>query len=195
MRLVILDRDGVINKDSSAYIKAPEEWEPLPGSLEAVARLCRAEYRVVVATNQSGIARGLFDPDALSRIHDKMLERVRHIGGRIDAIFFCPHGPEDGCECRKPAPGMFLEIAARLKTKLTGVPVVGDSPRDIEAARAVDALPVLVRSGKDVAAGTVPAEVPVFDDLAGFTDALLAGRLKKQIARLVKQSSARPPQG
>src|SRR5690606_15356620 len=130
MRLVILDRDGVINEDSDAYIKSPDEWIPIPGSLEAIARLNRAEYRVVVASNQSGLARGLFDADTLSRIHEKMHRALADVGGAVDAVFFCPHGPDDECDCRKPRPGLLQDIARRLNVSLRGVPAVGDSLRD-----------------------------------------------------------------
>jgi D-glycero-D-manno-heptose 1,7-bisphosphate phosphatase len=180
MRLVILDRDGVINYDSVDYIKSLQEWRPIPGSLEAIARLHRAGYRVVVATNQSGIGRGLLSMDTLAAIHGRMLEQVRKQGGEIDAIFFCPHTPEDGCDCRKPAPGLFKEIAKRLQTNLVGVYVVGDAERDVLAARQVMASPVLVRTGKGAQTlkqSTVVDGVPVFDDLAAFVDALLSGRL------------------
>ena len=180
MKLVILDRDGVINHDSDAYIKSPEEWRPIPGSLEAIARLTRDGYRVVVATNQSGVARGLFDMDMLGKIHAKMVEAVRAKGGELDSIFFCPHGPEDKCRCRKPAPGLYEEIADRLKIGLDGVYAVGDSERDVVAARAVAARPVLVRTGKG--GRTLRKDknldgVPVFADLAAFVDHLLVGRL------------------
>lgn len=177
MRLIILDRDGVINEDSDDYIKTPEEWLPLPGSLEAIARLTRAKYRVVVATNQSGLGRGLFDASMLARIHEKMHRKVVEAGGRIEAIFFCPHAPEDQCECRKPRPGLFHDIASRLNVDLHGVPAVGDSLRDIQAARVVGARPLLVRTGKGdraVAAAEGLEGVPVFDDLAAAVDALLA---------------------
>lgn len=117
MKLVILDRDGVINYDSDDYIKSPEEWKPLPGSIEAIARLHREDYHLVIATNQSGIARGLFDLNTLSKIHNKMLGAVRAAGGEIEGIFFCPHGPDDGCRCRKPLPGLFEEIADRVKDR------------------------------------------------------------------------------
>ena len=180
MRLVILDRDGVINYDSVDYIKSPQEWRPIPGSLEAIARLHRAGYRVVVATNQSGVGRGLLSMDTLAAIHAHMLEQVRKRGGEIDAIFFCPHTPEDGCECRKPAPGLFNEIAKRLQMNLVGVYVVGDAERDVVAARQVMASPVLVRTGKGAQTlkqKSVPDDVPVFDDLAAFVDALLSDKL------------------
>jgi D-glycero-D-manno-heptose 1,7-bisphosphate phosphatase len=180
MKLVILDRDGVINRDSDEYIKSPEEWVPIPGSLEAIARLHREGYKIIVATNQSGVGRGLYDMDMLGRIHARMLEAVRAKGGEIDAIFFCPHKPEDQCDCRKPRPGLMLEIAERLKVNLAGVYAVGDSERDVLAARAVAARPILVRTGKGrrtLKKSKLLAGVPVFDDLAAFTDALLAGKL------------------
>jgi len=176
MQLIILDRDGVINEDSDGYIKSPEEWRPLPGSLEAIARLHRAGWRVVIATNQSGIARGLFDLDTLMRIHEKMHRRVRDAGGLIDAVFFCPHGPDDNCTCRKPKPGLFHDIAKRLRIDLRGTPAIGDSLHDLQAARAAGARPVLVRTGKGARTLTHPeldADVPVFDDLASAVDALL----------------------
>ena len=135
MQLIILDRDGVINEDSDEFIKSPTEWIPIRGSLEAIARLHRAGWRVVVATNQSGVARQLFDLDTLARIHETMHRRVIESGGLIDALFFCPHGPDDGCRCRKPLPGMFHDIAERLHTDLQGVPAIGDSLRDIQAAQ------------------------------------------------------------
>jgi D-glycero-D-manno-heptose 1,7-bisphosphate phosphatase len=181
MKLVILDRDGVINEDSDAYIKSPEEWVPIPGSLEAIARLHREGYKVLIATNQSGVARGLFDSDMLGRIHARMLEAVRLKGGAIDAIFYCPHGPDDGCRCRKPLPGMLEEIIDRLKINLNGVYAVGDSERDVVAARAAQALPVLVRTGKGERTLRKSADlsgVPVYADLAAFTTALLSGELK-----------------
>ena len=176
MRLVILDRDGVINEDSAAYIKSPEEWIPIPGSLEAIARLHRAGWHVVVATNQSGIARRLFDPDILVRIHEKMHRSVSGAGGLIDAIFFCPHGPHDNCNCRKPRPGLFLDIARRLRITLHGVPAIGDSLHDLHAARAAGANPILVRTGKGdgthIACDT-SIDVPVYDNLACTVDDLL----------------------
>lgn len=180
MKLVILDRDGVINHDSDTYIKSPEEWRPLPGSLEAIARLHREGYKVLVATNQSGVGRGLFEMDTLGRIHTKMVDAVRAKGGEIDGIFFCPHAPDDNCHCRKPSPGLFEEIADRLKIGLEGVYAVGDSERDVIAARAVAARPVLVRTGKGertLRKGKNLGEVPVFADLAAFVNGLLVGKL------------------
>jgi len=177
MKLVILDRDGVINEDSDDYIKSPDEWVPIPGSLEAVARLTRAGYRVVVATNQSGVARGLFTLETLQRIHDKLHRAAAAAGGDIAAIFFCPHGPDDGCECRKPRPGLLRDIAAYYGIDLDGVPVVGDSLRDIQAAQAMGAKPILVRTGKGeetVKRGEGLAEVGIYADLAAAVDSLLS---------------------
>ena len=176
MRLVILDRDGVINQDSDAYIKSPEEWLPIPGSLEAIARLNRADYRVVVATNQSGLARGLFDLDTFNRIHEKMHRALAEVGGSIDAIFFCPHGPTDACDCRKPQAGLFREIARRMGLSLNAVPAIGDSLRDLQAARAVGAQPILVRTGKGLLTQAKldgESGVPVYDDLSAAVDAVL----------------------
>ncbi|MFQ6021913.1 MAG: D-glycero-beta-D-manno-heptose 1,7-bisphosphate 7-phosphatase [Acidiferrobacterales bacterium] len=183
MRLIILDRDGVINHDSEDYIKSPEEWIPIPGSLEAIARLYRAGYRIVVTTNQSGIGRGLLSTDTLDCIHARMLDAVRAHGGDIDGIFFCPHKPEDQCDCRKPLPGLLKQAAECLKVKLDGVFVVGDAERDIVAARRVGASPVLVRTGKGKETLSTSTElngVPVFDDLAAFASALLSGKLTKR---------------
>ena len=179
MKLVILDRDGVINEDSDDYIKSPAEWKPIRGSLEAIARLHRAGWHVVVATNQSGISRKLFDLDTLARIHETMQRQVRDAGGMIDAVFFCPHGPDDHCDCRKPAPGMLQDIAMRLHTELTDVPVIGDSLRDIQAATAAGASPILVKTGKGSITVNNPElddSIPVFNDLYGAVDSLLKGQ-------------------
>ncbi|MBP09206.1 MAG: D-glycero-beta-D-manno-heptose-1,7-bisphosphate 7-phosphatase [Acidiferrobacteraceae bacterium] len=186
MPLVILDRDGVINRDSPDYIKTPEEWQALPGSLEAIARLCRADYRVVVATNQAGIARGLFSQEMLNRIHRKMVTSIREKGGRLESIFFCPHGPDDACSCRKPRPGLFLEISQRLRVPLDGVPAVGDSLRDLEAASSAGAKPILVQTGRGQetrtkllnsdSSGSL-SETQIYPDLKAFTEALLDGAL------------------
>jgi D-glycero-D-manno-heptose 1,7-bisphosphate phosphatase len=169
MKLIILDRDGVINFDSAEFIKSPEEWNPIPGSLEAIARLNQDGYRVVVATNQSGIGRGLFEVAALNAIHDKMHKALGHAGGRIDAVFFCPHAQNAGCNCRKPKPGLLEDIAHRFNTELAGVPCIGDSLRDLLAAATVAAQPILVLTGKGkqtVAAGGLPAGTRTFADLA-----------------------------
>ncbi|MDI6748131.1 MAG: D-glycero-beta-D-manno-heptose 1,7-bisphosphate 7-phosphatase [Rhodocyclaceae bacterium] len=175
MKLIILDRDGVINQDSDLYIKSPEEWIPLPGSLEAIARLNQWGYRVVVATNQSGIGRGLFGMDTINAIHDKMIKAASHVGGSIDAIFFCPHTNADNCGCRKPQPGMFNEIAARYNIDLAGVPVVGDALRDLQAAASVGAQPMLVLTGKGKKTKLDPAlpkDTRIFADLAAAVKSL-----------------------
>jgi D-glycero-D-manno-heptose 1,7-bisphosphate phosphatase len=177
MRLVILDRDGVINEDSDDYIKSPQEFVPLPGSLEAIARLNAAGYRVAVATNQSGVARGLFDLAALKAIHDKLRSLLAAVGGHIDGIFYCPHKPDDQCDCRKPEPGLLRQIAEAFDQPLTDVPVIGDSRRDLDSARAMGARPILVRTGKGertIAAGQGLDGVPIYADLATAVDALLA---------------------
>jgi len=177
MKLLILDRDGVINKDSDQYIKSPDEWRPLPGSIEAIALLTQAGYRIVVATNQSGIARGLFDMATLNAIHNKMHKTVNQAGGRIEAVFFCPDTDESRSPCRKPSPGMFHAIAERFNTSLTNVPAVGDALRDLQAAAAVGARPLLVLTGKGKktnAAGKLPAGTGTFADLAAVAQALTA---------------------
>lgn len=168
MKLVILDRDGVINQDSEQFIKTPDEWKPIPGSLEAIARLNHAGYRVVVASNQSGIGRGLFDMGALNAINDKMYRALALVGGRIDALFYCPHAAEADCDCRKPKPGMFLDIAQRFNVDLAGVPSVGDSLRDLQAAAAAGAQPMLVLTGKGAktkSAGGLPEHTILFANL------------------------------
>ena len=169
MKLIILDRDGVINFDSAEYIKSPAEWKPIPGSLEAIARLNHDGYHVVVATNQSGIGRGLFDMATLNAINDKMMEMVFRQGGRIDALFFCPHTAVEECGCRKPKTGMLEEIAARFHTDLKGCFLVGDSLKDLQAAAAVGAQPLLVLTGKGQRTqkdGDLPRKTLVFADLA-----------------------------
>lgn len=174
--LVILDRDGVINADSPDYIKHEGEWRALPGSLEAVARLNHAGYRVAIITNQSGIGRGKFDIEQLNAIHQKLAVHLDQYGGRIEAILFCPHRPEDACECRKPRPGLFHELSRRLGTSLAGVPAIGDKLSDVEAARAAGARPILVRTGKGrdtEAAGKLPPGTEIHDDLRAAVDAIL----------------------
>jgi D-glycero-D-manno-heptose 1,7-bisphosphate phosphatase len=175
MKLVVLDRDGVINTDSEHYIKSPEEWTPIAGSLEAIARFTQAGFRVVVATNQSGVDRGLFDMAALNATHDKMHKAVNQFGGRIDAVFFCPHAQDAGCACRKPQPGMLLEIAERFNVALAGVPAIGDSLRDLQAASAAGARPILVLTGKGeqtLNAGGLPEGTGIYRDLAAAALAL-----------------------
>ncbi|NOQ81726.1 MAG: D-glycero-beta-D-manno-heptose 1,7-bisphosphate 7-phosphatase [Methylophaga sp.] len=175
MSLIILDRDGVINHDSDDFIKSPAEWEPIEGSLEAIARLNHAGYRVVVITNQSGIARGLLDVDTLTRIHSKMRRMLAQVGGKIESILYCPHGPDDECDCRKPKEGAFSELASRLRIDLTNIPAVGDSLRDLQAAKTAGAKPILVRTGKGerTLAQGVPDDVAIYDDLASVVDSLL----------------------
>ncbi len=175
MKLIILDRDGVINYDSADFIKTPDEWKPIPGSLEAIAHLTQRGYRVVVASNQSGIGRGLLDMAALNAINDKMWKAVNQAGGRVDAMFFCPHTNTDQCVCRKPATGMFEEISQRFGLELNDVPAIGDSSRDLQAAAAVGAIPVLVLTGKGKktrAEGGLPENTRIFSDLAAAADAL-----------------------
>ncbi len=147
MKLLILDRDGVINEDSDAFIKSADEWIPIPGSIDAIARLSR-QFRVYIATNQSGLGRGMFGLPQLEAMHKKLRRLVQSSGGRIEGIFYCPHRPEDNCLCRKPKPGLLLQIAEHAHSSLQSVPVVGDSLRDLEAAIAVGAKPVLVLTGK-----------------------------------------------
>lgn len=177
MKLIILDRDGVINKDSDAYIKSPDEFIPLPGSLEAIARLKQAGYTIAVATNQSGIARGYYDETTLAAMHEKLAHLLDEKGGGVDYIAYCPHGPDDNCTCRKPLPGLLYEIRDHFKTDLTDVPMIGDSLRDIQAARTVGGYPILVKTGKGentlAKASDELTDVPVYSDLAAAVDALL----------------------
>ncbi len=167
MKLIILDRDGVINHDSDQYIKSPAEWKPIEGSIEAIAHLTQAGFSVVIATNQSGVERGLFDMDTLNAIHDKMFSAVKNAGGRIEAIFYCPHQAEAGCDCRKPKPGMLRMIAAHFNTELDETFAIGDSLRDLEAAKAAGALPILVKTGKGLKTmkEKLPKNTLVFEDL------------------------------
>jgi len=177
MKLVILDRDGVINIDSDHFIKHPDEWEPIPGSLEAIAQLNQAGFRVAIATNQSGIGRGLLDMATLNAIHGKMHRSLSQLGGRIDALFYCPHAANSNCECRKPRPGMLEEISRRFGTDLEGVPCIGDSLRDLQICSAVGAQPILVRTGKGehtFAAGNLPEKTWVCADLAEAAKRIIA---------------------
>lgn len=179
MKLVILDMDGVINHDSDDYIKSEQEWQAIPGSLPAIARLNQRGYHAVIATNQSGLARGKLTLNELNRIHRKMHTHLAQYGGVIEAIFFCSHGPDEGCACRKPEPGLLKEIERRLHTPLSGVSVIGDRLSDIRAALAAGASPILVRTGKgqkQLDEGLIPDGIPVYDDLARATTALLSGR-------------------
>jgi D-glycero-D-manno-heptose 1,7-bisphosphate phosphatase len=177
VKLIILDRDGVINQDSDAYIKSPDEWMPIPGSLKAIADLKAAGWTVAIATNQSGLARGLLDEAALHAIHAKMSDALAELQGGIDYLVWCPHGPDDECDCRKPRPGLYQQIAHHFGCALTDAPVIGDSKRDLEAAVAVGARPVLVTTGKGqrtATAGQLPKGTQVHADLHAAVTALLA---------------------
>ncbi|MBP7394364.1 MAG: D-glycero-beta-D-manno-heptose 1,7-bisphosphate 7-phosphatase [Zoogloea sp.] len=177
MKIIVLDRDGVINFDSDQFIKKPEEWKPIPGSLEAIARLNESGWRVIVASNQSGVGRGLFDMDTLNAINEKMTKALGQAGGRLDAIFFCPHTADSTCDCRKPKPGMFLQIAERFNADMKDVPVVGDSLRDLQAGVAVGCKPYLVLTGKGSKTQTdpdLPEGTQIFPDLAAVAAQLTA---------------------
>jgi D-glycero-D-manno-heptose 1,7-bisphosphate phosphatase len=169
MKLVILDRDGVINFDSDACVRSPDEWRAIPGSLDAIAQLTQSGYHVAVATNQAGVGRGLFEMATLNAIHDKMHRAVGQAGGRIDAVFFCPHTQEANCLCRKPRAGLYEEIGRRFGTSLKDVPCIGDSQRDLDAAAAVGGQPMLVLTGKGEKTrreGKLPPGTLVFKNLA-----------------------------
>ncbi len=182
-KLIVLDRDGTINEDRDDYVKAADEWVPLPGAHEAMARLNHAGWHTVVATNQSGLARGLFDTAALNAVHAKMIQALAKVGGRIDAVFFCPHGPSEGCRCRKPLPGLFQLIGERYGVDLATVPVVGDALRDLQAGAAAGCKPHLVRTGKSAAlddkqVGEIQRQVTgtlVHADLAAFAEHMIQG--------------------
>jgi D-glycero-D-manno-heptose 1,7-bisphosphate phosphatase len=187
IKLVILDRDGTINADSEDFIKSPQEWEPLPGALEAIARMNHAGWHVAIASNQSGLGRGLFDVGSLNAMHAKMHKLLSAHGGRVDAIFYCPHTPDDNCSCRKPLPGLFEQIGERFGVDLKGTPVVGDGLRDLQAAAAVGGEPHLVLTGKGAEfrgralPDTFPPGTRVHEDLAAFAE------------WLVNRPAARPP--
>lgn len=193
MKLIVLDRDGTINQDSDDFVKSPEEWLPLPGALEAIARLNHAGWHVVIASNQSGLGRGLFDVASLNAMHAKMHKLLAAQGGRVDAVFYCPHAPDDGCSCRKPLPGLFLQIGERYGIDLKDVPAAGDSLRDLEAGAAAGCEPHLVLTGKgaqyrgQVGQGQVlPANFPprttVHEDLAAFAAFIIAREARAQAA-------------
>jgi D-glycero-D-manno-heptose 1,7-bisphosphate phosphatase len=183
MKLIILDRDGTLNEDRDDFVKSPDEWQPIEGALEAVARLNQAGWRVVVASNQSGIGRGLFGVSELNAIHTKMHSMLAEVGAKVDAVFFCPHAPGDGCTCRKPLPGLFEQIALRYGIDLKGVPTVGDSVRDLRAGAAVGCALHAVRTGRAELSGhkigesagpqALPDGVLVHDNLAACVDHLL----------------------
>ena len=180
MKLVILDRDGTVNEDREDFVKTAEEWIPLPGALEAIAKLNHAGWHILIASNQSGLGRGLFDVGALNAMHTKMHKMLAAVGGRVDAVFYCPHAPDEGCACRKPRPGLFEQIGERLGVDLPGVPTVGDSARDLQAGAAAGCEPHLVLTGKAAAwrdQGTPPDCPPgtvVHLDLMAFANFLLA---------------------
>lgn len=175
MKLLILDRDGVINEDSDAYIKSLDEWIPIPGSIDAIARLSKAGWTVAVATNQSGLARGYYNEATLQSMHSRLRQLVAEQGGEVGLIVHCPHGPDDGCTCRKPLPGMLEQIAAHYDADLTGLWFVGDSRGDLDAALAVHCQPVLVKTGKGLRtlAKGLPERTLIFDDLAAVAAHLL----------------------
>lgn len=183
MKLVILDRDGVINEDSDEFIKSVAEWKPIPGSLEAIARLCHAGFRVFIASNQSGIGRRLLDFEALFAIHDRMQRAVAEFGGRIEAIAFAPEHPDNATEMRKPRPGMLRDLARRLQVDLDQVPLIGDTLADVEAARAAGARPMLVRTGNgrttEIKHRAALTGVAIFDDLAAAASALIAANVER----------------
>jgi D-glycero-D-manno-heptose 1,7-bisphosphate phosphatase len=189
MKLIILDRDGTINEDRDDFVKTPDEWVPIPGALEAIARLNHAGWHTVVATNQSGLGRGTFDMATLNAMHTKMNQLLAKQGGRIDAVFFCPHVPEELCHCRKPMPGLFEQIGERFGVALHDVPVVGDSLRDLQAGAAVGCRPHLVRTGKSAGMkaaqiGALCAQVPgtrVHADLAAFAEHMVREERKGRV--------------
>lgn len=197
LKLIIFDRDGTINEDRDDYVKAPDEWVPLPGALEAIARLNHAGWHAVIATNQSGLGRGTFDMASLNAMHVKMNQLLAKQGGRIDAVFFCPHAPEDACSCRKPLPGLFEQIGERFGVSLRDVPVVGDSLRDLQAGVAVGCQPHLVRTGKGAALdavrlGELCALVPgtvVHADLAAFAEHMIRRERKNRADAGASESS------
>jgi len=182
MPLLILDRDGVINQDSDAFVKSVDEWIPIPGSIDAIARLSQAGFRIAIATNQSGLARGHFQAADLEAMHAKLTSLVTEAGGRIEGIFFCPHGPDDNCDCRKPKAGLFRQIEKALGESADGCFTVGDSLRDLEAGLEVGCVPLLVRTGKGERTLAKLAEqplealqdLPVFDNLAEVANHILS---------------------
>ena len=192
VKLVILGRDGILNEFRDDHVKAPEEWSAIPGALEAVSRLNHSGWHTVVATNQSGIGRGMIDMASINAVHAEMNRQLMREGGRLDAVFFCPHAPQEQCDCRKPLPGMMFDIGKRFGTALAHVPMVCDTLRDLQAAQAAGCEPHLVRSGRaaaldDATLATVLAQVPsatVHADLPAFVSFLLA-----------REAAAAPPAG
>lgn len=197
MKLIILDRDGVINQDSDAFIKSPDEWHALPGSMHAIARLNQAGYTVVVATNQSGVARKLFDMATLNAIHQKMHAAALQVGATIDAIFFCPHTADDSCDCRKPKPGMLQEIGRRYGVNLKGVHSVGDSLRDLQSGFVMGCVPNLVLTGKGqktLEKGGLPPGTLIYPDLAAMVDALLNTQTSAPTSTQTIAHTSAPPE-
>ena len=198
MKLVIVDRDGTLCVERDGYIQTPAEWEPLPGALDAIARLNHAGYKVVIAANMPGLGRGLFDVAALNAIHAKMNRQLAAVGGRVEAIFYCPHAPDEGCNCRKPLPGLFLQIGERFKLDLRQVHAVGDSERDVQAAAAAGCLPHLVLTGRDAPArgAPLPAAYPpgtrVHDDLGAFATVFIAEMEAAEAAARAQADGADP---
>ena len=186
VKLIVLDRDGTLSPDPEDFVRAPEDWVPLPGALEAVARLNHGGWRVVLASNQSGLGRGLFDMAILNAVHARMHKLLAAAGGRIEAVFFCPHAPEDECCCRKPAAGLFLDIARRMGVPLDSMVAAGDSVRDVQAAAAAGCEAHLIRTGQSLPVGDgaplppdVPAGTQVHADLSAFADFVLARDAQK----------------
>ena len=180
-KLMILGRDGILNQYRDDHVKSPEEWQPVPGALDAVARLNQAGWHAVVATNQSGIGRGMIDMASINAVHQRMMQRLAAVGGRLDAVFFCPHTPEEDCDCRKPAPGLMVEIGRRYGIDLRQVPMVCDTLRDLQAAHAAGCEPHLVRCGRvallnDAQVAELASQVPgaeVHADLGAFAEFVL----------------------
>ena len=193
MKLIILDRDGTINEESADFIKTPEEWLPLPGALEAIARLNHAGWHTIIASNQSGLGRGLFDVAALNSIHAKMHKLLGALGGRMDAVFYCPHTPADNCSCRKPLPGLFQQIIERTSVEAHTIPSAGDSLRDMQAAAAAGCEPHLVLTGNafhlrgQPLPETFPANTVVHQDLSAFADFVIARQNEQEKAHAVAQ--------
>ena len=193
MKLIILDRDGTINEESADFIKTPEEWLPLPGALEAIARLNHAGWHTIIASNQSGLGRGLFDVAALNSIHAKMHKLLGALGGRMDAVFYCPHTPADNCSCRKPLPGLFQQIIERTSVEAHTIPSAGDSLRDMQAAAEAGCEPHLVLTGNayhlrgQPLPETFPANTVVHQDLSAFADFVIARQNEQEKAHAVAQ--------
>ncbi len=204
MKLIILDRDGTINEMGDEFVQSPDEWQPLPGALDAIARLNHAGWHVVVVSNQAGLGRGLFDVDTLNAIHTKMHKMLSAVGGRVDAVFYCPHAPDEACHCRKPASGLFEQIGERYGIELAGVPTAGDSARDLVAGASVGCEPHLVLTGNGAVhrgrqlPDAFPPTTRVHEDLGAFADYLIerqasAARAAQSAAKSAAHSAINPP--